>query len=81
MAQFLLLTVQFPYIMEKWENQHPVKAATIIYLQQGLTTVSAIIIAHVADSGTLGLFSIIFFSTVSYTMVSTCSKLSNILLT
>lgn len=68
MAEFLLLSVQFPYIMEKWENQHPAKAATIINLQQGLTTISTIIVAHVANSGTLGLFSINFFSTLSYTM-------------
>ena len=74
MAEFLLLTVQFPYIMEKWENHHAAKAATIINLQQGLTTVSSIFVAHVANSGTLGLFSIIFFSTVSYTTVSLCSK-------
>lgn len=70
MAEYLVVTIQFPYIMEKLENQHPAKAATIVNLQQGLTIVLEIIVAHFADSNKIRLFNVIFFATVSYTMVS-----------
>ena len=69
MADISAMTTLFSYLMHIWENQHLPKAVAVIYIQNGLTSVLAIIAAYVADTCT-GLFNMIIFSTVSYIVVS-----------
>jgi hypothetical protein len=72
MAEFLVVRTLFTYLVENWENHHLPTTATIINLQDGLKTVSAVIVAHIADSYYRGLFNTIVFSNVAYIMVSPC---------
>ena len=74
MADISVVTTLFSYLMHNWEKQHLPKAAAVINIQNGLTSVLAIIVAYVADTCT-GLFNMIIFSTVSYIVVSPSSGL------
>ena len=59
---------------KNWMKGHLRNAATIAYLQNGITTVSAVIVAYIADYY-LGRFKMIFICTFTYITVSSCSFL------
>ena len=57
------------YPTDNWKKEHLPKAVEIINLQDGVTTVLEIVLAHVADS-CMGRFKMVFFTTVAYISVS-----------
>ena len=57
------------YLADKWKKEHLPKAVAIINLQEGVTTVLAVVLAHVADS-CMGRFKMVFLTTVAYILVS-----------
>ena len=57
------------YLADKWKKEHLPKAVAIINLQDGVTTLLAVVLAHVADS-CMGRFKMVFFTTVAYISVS-----------
>ena len=67
-----VMSILIDYLTDTWKKQHlsrlP-KAVAIITLQDGVTTVLAFVLAHVADS-CIGRFKMVFFTTVAYISVS-----------
>ena len=57
MADISVVTTLFSYLMHNQENQHLPKATAVINIQNGLTSVLAIIVAYVVDTCT-GLFNV-----------------------
>ena len=64
-----VMSVLIDYLQVYWKKQHLPKAVAIITLQDGVTTVLAFVLAHVADS-CIGRFKMVFFTTVAYISVS-----------
>lgn len=59
------------YLSFTWSKQHLAKLIAIINLQDGVSAVSAVIVAHIADS-CVGRFNMILISTLTYITVSLC---------
>ena len=64
-----VMSILIRYLQVYWKKQHLPKAVAIITLQDGVTTVLAFVLAHVADS-CMGRFKMVFFTTVAYISVS-----------
>ena len=57
------------YPTDNWKKEHLPKAVEIINLQDGVTTVLEIVLAHVADS-CMGRFKVVLYTTLAYILVS-----------
>ena len=68
-AEYAAVSFLIVYLTEKWKEEHLPKAVAIINLQDGVTTVLAVVLAHVADS-CMGRFKMVFLTTVAYILVS-----------
>lgn len=77
MVEYAVVNILLDYLSRPPVNQYPAKATAIINFQDGLSTVSAVIVAHIADS-CIGRFKINFICTIAYIVVSPCLLLFNI---
>ena len=68
-AEYAVVSTLIDYLTGNWKKQHLPKAVAIIKLQDGVATVLAVVLAHVADS-CIGRVNMIVFTTVSYVLVS-----------
>ena len=57
------------YLIDNWEKQHLPKAVVIMNLQDGVATILAVVLAHIADSY-IGRFAMIVFTSIAY--ISVC---------
>ena len=57
------------YLTSNWQTEDLPKAVAIINLQDGVTTVLAVVLAHVADS-CIGRFKVVLYTTLAYILVS-----------
>ena len=64
-----MVSTLIDYLTRNLQTEDLPKAVAIINLQDGVTTVLAVVLAHVADS-CMGRFKMVFFTTVSYISVS-----------
>ena len=69
MVELLVLTFLEDYFAYAWSEQHLAKSTAIINLRGGVSAVSAVIVAHIADS-CVGRFNMILLSTLTYMTVS-----------
>ena len=69
MVEFAVLKILEDYLSYTWSKQHLAKSTAIINLQDGVSAVSAVIVAHIADS-CAGRFNMILLSTLTYITVS-----------
>ncbi|KAM4073024.1 hypothetical protein ACB094_11G185000 [Castanea mollissima] len=65
LVEFSVMKLLQDYLSFTWRKQHLAKVAAIINLQDGVSAVSAIIVAHLADS-CVGRFNMILLSTLTY---------------
>ena len=68
-AEYAAVSSLIVYLTDSWKKEHLPKAVAIINLQDGLTTVLEVVLAHVADS-CMGRFKMVFLTTVAYILVS-----------
>ena len=68
-AEYAAVSTLIVYLTRNWETEDLPKAVAIINLQDGVTTLLAVVLAHVADS-CMGRFKMVFFTTVAYISVS-----------
>ena len=68
-AEYAAVSFLIVYLTENWKKEHLPKAVAIINLQEGVTIVLAVVLAHVADS-CMGRFKMVSFTTVAYISVS-----------
>jgi hypothetical protein len=73
-VEYAMVKVSEDYLSEAWGKEELVKATVLINLQDGITAVSTVIVAHFADC-CVGRFNMIVICTLSYITVSLCSVL------
>ncbi|KAM4087817.1 hypothetical protein ACB094_07G024400 [Castanea mollissima] len=64
-AEYAAVSFLIVYLTDNWTKEHLPKAATIINLQDGVTTVLAVVLAYVADS-CMGRFKVVLYTTLAY---------------
>nr|XP_023871681.1 protein NRT1/ PTR FAMILY 5.14-like [Quercus suber] len=64
-VEYAVVSTLIDYLTGNWKKQHLPKAVAIINLQDGVATVLAVVLAHVADS-CIGRVNMIVFTTISY---------------
>lgn len=69
MVEFAVLKILEDYLLYTWSKEHLAISTAIINLQDGVSAVSAVIVAHIADS-CVGRFHMIRLSTLTYITVS-----------
>ena len=69
LVEHTVMFILIDYLTGIWKKQHLPKAVAIINLLEGVTTVLAVVLAHVADS-CIGRFQMVVFTTVAYILVS-----------
>ena len=69
MVQLAVLIFLEDYLSYAWTKQQLAKSTAIINLQDGVSAISAVIIAHIADS-CVGRFNMILLSTLTFITVS-----------
>ena len=69
MVEFAVLKFLEDYLSYTWTKKHLAKLTAIMNLQDGVSAVSAVIVAHIADS-CVGRFNMVLLSTLTYIMVS-----------
>ena len=69
LVEHAVMSILINYLSYNWKKQHLPKAIALIKLQDGLTSVLAVVLAHVADS-CIGRFKMVVFTTVAYIWVS-----------
>lgn len=69
MVELAVLKILADYLAYTWNKKHLAKLTAIINLHDGVSAVSAVIVAHIADS-CIGRFHMIRLSTLTYIMVS-----------
>ena len=74
LVEYAVVTISLDYLSDTWGKEHLGKASAIINFQDGVSAVSAVIVAHIADS-CVGRFNMIVICTLSYITVSLCSVL------
>ncbi|KAL4601202.1 hypothetical protein ACB092_11G255600 [Castanea dentata] len=65
LVEFSVMKLLEDYLSSTWSKQHLAKVTAIINLQDGVSAVSAVIVAHFADS-CVGRFNMILLSTLTY---------------
>ena len=61
------------FLTDNWNREHLPKAVVIMNLQDGVATILAVVLAHIADSY-IGRFAMIVFTGIAY--ISVCPRLS-----
>ena len=64
-----MVSTLIDYLTSNWQTEDLPKAVAIINLQDGVTTVLAVVLAHVADS-CMGRFKVVLYTTLAYILVS-----------
>ena len=78
LVEHAVMSILIDYLTDIWKKQHLPKAVAIINLQDGVTTVLAVVLAHVADS-CIGHFKMVVFTTVAYILVKSMIEIIDIL--
>lgn len=69
MVEFAVLKILEYDLLHIWNKEHLAISTAIINLQDGVSAVSAVVVAHIADS-CVGRFHMICLSTLTYITVS-----------
>uniref|UniRef100_A0A7N2LCU8 Uncharacterized protein n=1 Tax=Quercus lobata TaxID=97700 RepID=A0A7N2LCU8_QUELO len=69
LVNYGVVNLLMDYLTDSWTNQHFAKATAIINLQDGVSTISEVIVAHLADSY-YGRFNMIVICAITYITVS-----------
>ena len=68
-AEYAAVSILIVYLTHNWKKEHLPEAVAIINLQDGVTTVLAVVLAHVADS-CMGRFKVVLYTTLAYILAS-----------
>ena len=68
-----MVNILILFLTDNWNREHLPKAVVIMNLQDGVATILAVVLAHIADSY-IGRFAMIVFTSIAY--ISVCPRLS-----